>query len=86
MASVIFGHIHRIQEHQIVSIDGKNYRGICPGWLGDKDHPVMQYVKTHHQWANGFSVIDILEDGTWFNHIIHIIDDKCTFDGRIFNG
>lgn len=84
MASVIFGHTHRIQEAQTVAIDGKNYRGISSGWLGDKDHPVMSYVKNHHQWALGFSEVTVLEDGTWFNNLIHIIDYKCNYNGNIY--
>lgn len=84
LSSVIFGHTHRIQEAQIVAIDGKNYRGISSGWLGDKNHPVMSYVKNHHQWAMGFSEVTVLKDGTWFNNLIHIIDYKCNYNGYIY--
>lgn len=84
MSSVIFGHTHRIQEAQVVTMDGHNYRGISSGWLGDKESPVMQYVKSHHQWAQGFSVVRVLEDGTWFNQLVHIIDYKCCVDGYIY--
>ena len=86
MASVIFGHTHRIQEAQIVTMGGQNYRGISSGWLGDKEHDVMQYVDSHHQWAQGFSVMRLLEDGTWFNQLIHIIDYKCIVDGVLYEG
>jgi len=77
MHSVIFGHTHRIQEAQIVTIHGENYRGISSGWLGDSSHRVMQYVRGHHQWAHAFSVVTVLEDGTWFNFLQHIINYKC---------
>lgn len=88
MKSIIFGHTHRIQESQIVSIDGENYRGISSGWLGDKDHEdeVFHYVKNHHQWALGFSIVTVLDDGTWFNQLVHIIDYKCVVDGYIHEG
>ena len=86
MASVIFGHTHRIQEAQIVTMKGDNYRGISSGWLGDSRHKVMQYVRSHHQWAQGFSVVRVLEDGTWFNSLVHIIDYKCLVDGHIYEG
>jgi hypothetical protein len=82
--SVIFGHTHRIQEAQIVTIDGDNYRGISTGWLGDKNHPVFDYVKNHHQWAQGFSELTVMKDGTWFNNLIHIIDHKCNYNGNIY--
>lgn len=86
--SVIFGHTHRIQESQVVSIDGDNYRGISSGWLGDKNHEdgVFNYVKNHHQWAQGFSIVTVLPDGTWFNQLVHIIDNKCVVDGFLYEG
>lgn len=84
--SIIFGHHHKIQEAQIVTMDGENHRGICTGWLGDKNSAIMNYVHGHHQWALGFSVVNVLEDGTFFNHIIHIVDYKCSFNGNIYYG
>ena len=84
--SVIFGHNHRIQENQVVTINGDNLRGICSGWLGDKDSPVMSYVQHHHQWSLGFSVVDILDEGIFFNHLVHIIDYKCSYNGTIYYG
>lgn len=85
-ASVIFGHTHRIQEAQIVSIDGQNFRGISCGWLGDESDPVMGYVKNHHQWAKAFSILNLLEDGTWFNHLLHIINYKTVYNGKVYIG
>jgi predicted MPP superfamily phosphohydrolase len=84
MHSVIFGHTHRIQEAQIVTIHGENYRGISSGWLGDSSHRVMQYVRHHHQWALGFSVVTVLDDGTWFNNLLHIINYKCIYNGYLY--
>lgn len=84
LASVIFGHTHRLQESQVVGMDGSNYRGISCGWLGNKDSPVMDYVKNHHQWALGFSVVTVMPSGDWYNQLIHIIDYKCICDGKIF--
>lgn len=84
MHSVIFGHTHRIQEAQVVTIDGQNYRGISSGWLGDVKHPIFGYVKGHHQWAHAFSVVNVLDDGTWLNSLVHIINYKCYYDGYIY--
>ena len=86
MASVIFGHTHRIQEAQVVAMHGENYRGISSGWLGDQESKVMQYVKSHHQWALGFSIARVLDNGTFFNTLVHIIDYKCLVDGYIYEG
>lgn len=76
MASVIFGHTHRIQESQAVAMNGQNFRGISSGWLGNCKHPIFSYVKNHHQWALGFSVLHVVGD-IWFNQLVHIIDYKC---------
>lgn len=86
LSSVIFGHTHRLQESQIVAIDGSNYRGISCGWLGDANASVMGYVKNHHQWALGFSIVTVLNCGNWYNQLIHIIDYKCQVDGKIYIG
>lgn len=82
--SMIFGHTHRIQEAQIVTLDGGNHRGISSGWLGDKNHPAFSYVKGIAQWALGFSMVDVLDNGTFFNNLIHIIDYKCKYDGYFY--
>jgi predicted phosphodiesterase len=84
MSSVIFGHTHRIQEAQVVAMNGENYRGISSGWLGDVNSDVMQYVKGHHQWAHGFSIVHALNDGIWFNQLVHIIDYKCIYNGFLY--
>ena len=90
-ASVIFGHTHRIQESQIVSIDGENFRGISCGWLGDETHKAFEYVKNHHQWAKGFSITSVLPSGIWFNNLCHIIECpdgkyRTVYNGQIFEG
>jgi len=84
--SVIFGHHHKIQESQVVMMNGQNHRGITCGWLGNKNSPVMQYVKNHHQWALGFNLVTTLEDGTFFAQNIHIIDYKCQYGGKVYKG
>lgn len=84
--SVIFGHCHRIQESQVVMMDGSNLRGIACGWLGNKDHASMQYVKNHHQWSLGFAIVSVLNNGTWFCDLKHIIDYKVIHQGEIING
>lgn len=84
--SLIFGHVHRIQEYQSVDALGGNHRAIGLGWLGDKNSPVMQYVKNHHQWALGFGLVDVLPNKNFFQRTVHIIDYKCMADGWLYNG
>jgi len=81
--SVIYGHIHRIEESQVVHINGDNHRAISCGWLGDQSHEVMQYVKNHHQWALGFALVYTLPDGTFFVETKHIINNSIILNGEV---
>ena len=84
--SVIFGHVHRIQEFQTVMLNGQNHRGITSGWLGDKNHKVFRYVKNHWQWALGSNIVTVLPDGSFFANTVHIIDYKCIYGGKLYVG
>jgi len=86
MASVIFGHTHRIQEGQTVTMNGENFRGISSGWLGNQESKVFDYVKSQYQWALGFSITRVLDNDTWLNDLIHIIDYKCVVNGFVYEG
>lgn len=83
-ASIIFGHTHRIQEHQIVDINGNYHRGISAGWMGNKHHKSMNYVKSHHQWAMGFAVVTVLPSKDFFVDMKHIINYKVLHNGKIY--
>jgi len=84
MCSIVFGHIHSIQEHQVVSLDGSNFRAMCPGWLGNKNHKVFSYVKNHAQWSEGFGIANVLENGEFFYNTCHIIHNKTHYNGKLF--
>lgn len=84
--SLIMGDGHRIQESQVVTINGEVHRGIMTGWLGDETHPVFSYVKGHHQWCHGFSIVTVLENGDFFNQTVPIINDKCQYGGYVYYG
>lgn len=83
-ASVIYGDIHKTQESQHVTLRGDYHRAIGVGWLGDKNHPVMSYVKNHHDWQLGFAIITSLSDGTWFCENKTIINYTVMHNGKIF--
>jgi predicted phosphodiesterase len=86
-ASVIYGHIHKIQESQLVTLDGHYLRAISVGCLCDKNLPAFQYVKNHHQWQLGFALITFYND-LWFCQNIHIIPSvnkyHCLANGVIY--
>lgn len=82
--SVIYGHVHRIQEFQTVDLEGANHRGITCGWLGNQKHKIFNYVKNHHQWALGFAVVTVAPDKTFYAQTLHIIDNKAVFGGKLY--
>lgn len=86
MCSLIYGHIHSIEESQVVALDGSNYRAISVGWLGDQRQAAFNYVHNHAQWAKGFGIVKVLPNGNWFNTTVHIIDNKCVYGGKLFKG
>jgi len=83
-ASVIFGHVHAIQEYQFITGFGEIHRGIGCGWLGDEHHRVMNYVKKQPQWSLGFAIVDIMEDRNFFCNVAQIINNSCSVDGKIY--
>lgn len=89
MASMVFGHIHRIQMNYSVGIEGKQHVAYCPGWLGDKRKDlIFGYVKTHHDWQLGFSLVFVDDKTKFFYHcIIPILSNyTCVFQGKQYKG
>lgn len=76
MCSLVYGHIHRIEESHIVGMDGTNHVAFSVGWLGDKrKDKIYSYVKNHHQWQMGFGLV-YFDDKTrvFYHQKIHILE------------
>jgi len=89
LCSLVYGHIHRIEESHLVGLTGENHVCFSVGWLGDKTmDKVYGYVKGHHQWQLGFGIVYADEKtGNFYHHKIHIQDDyTCIFNGKIYKG
>ncbi len=84
LCSVVYAHTHRKDESNIISLNGKNFRSFCPGWIGDKNNGVFTYVKGHHQWTQGFALVDVLSNRDFHHNIIDIIDHKAMFNDKIY--
>lgn len=87
MASVVYGHIHRIEESHIVGLDGSNHVAFSVGWLGDKrKDKVFHYVKHHWQWQLGFGLVWVDPSNGYFYHQkVHILDNyTCVVNGKKF--
>ena len=89
LCSLLYGHIHRIEESHIVGLDGTNHVCFSVGWLGDKSFDkIFGYVKGHHQWQLGFGVVYVDEKTNYFyHHKVHILDNyTCVFNGKLYRG
>lgn len=86
MASLVFGHIHRICEGYAVNIKEEQFVAWCPGWLGNKHHKVMSYIKGHAQWSLGFGVVwvDPLTKMFYHQKIPILPDYSCMVNGQRF--
>lgn len=87
LCSLVYGHIHRIEESHIVGLDGTNHVCFSVGWLGDKrDDKVYGYVKGHHQWQLGFGIVYVEKGTKYFHHQkVHILDNyTCVVGGKLY--
>lgn len=87
LTSLVYGHIHRIEESHIVGLDGTNHVCFSVGWLGDKTYDkIFGYVKSHHQWQLGFGIVHVDEKTKYFYHDkIHILDNyTCVVNGKLY--
>ncbi len=87
LCSLVYGHIHRIEESHLVGLDGTNHVCFSVGWLGDKrKDEIFGYVKGHHQWQLGFGLVWIDKSTGYFYHQkIHIMDNMtCVVNGKKF--
>lgn len=87
MCSLVYGHIHRIEEGHITGLDGKSHVVWSPGWLGDvRKDKVFGYVKNTANWQLGFGIVHVNPKTKYFYHQkIHIMPDiSCVFNGELF--
>lgn len=90
MCSLVYGHIHCIEESHMVGMDGTNHVAFSVGWLGDKDQDlIFNYVKNHHQWQLGFGIVYVDEKTRRFYHQkIHIMEHgnkiSCVVNGEYY--
>lgn len=90
MCSLVYGHIHSMEENHIVGMDGTNHVAFSVGWLGDKNQDlIFNYVKNHHQWQLGFGLVYVNEKTRYFYHQkIHILEQgnkySCVVNGKLY--
>ena len=92
LCSVVYGHIHRIEESHIVGLDGTNHVSFSVGWLGDKrKDEIFGYIKGHAQWQLGFGIVYVDQStGLFYHNKIHILERgnklTCVVNGKRFTG
>lgn len=87
ICSLVYGHIHRLEESHVVGLDGSNHVCFSVGWLGDKrNDKIFGYVKGHHQWQMGFGLVFVDTETKYFYHEkVHILDNySCKAAGKIY--
>lgn len=90
LCSLVYGHIHRIEESHIVGLDGSNHVAFSLGWLGDKRKDlVFGYVRNHHQWQMGFGLVYVdPSSGLFYHQKVHILEIgnklSCVVNGKRF--
>jgi hypothetical protein len=87
ICSLVYGHIHRLEESHVVGLDGTNHVCFSVGWLGDKrNDKIFGYVKGHHQWQMGFGLVFVDNETKYFYHEkVHILDNySCKAAGKIY--
>lgn len=87
LCSLVYGHIHRIEESHLVGLKDDNHVCFSVGWLGDKrNDKVFSYVKGHHQWQLGFGLVYTCPKTRYFYHQkIHIMDNyTCVVNGKLY--
>lgn len=88
MSSVAYGHIHKIEEARVVSINDEQHVAFSCGWLGDVNCDlVFGYTKNHPEWQHGFALVFLDENTGEFHHqIIEIKPDfTCVFNGKLYS-
>lgn len=90
LCSLVYGHIHSMEENHIVGMDGTNHVAFSVGWLGDKNKDlVFNYVKNHHQWQLGFGIVYVNPANRYFYHQkVHILESNgkysCVANGKLY--
>lgn len=84
MGSLVYGHIHRIEEFNGVSISDQEFTQFSVGWLGDKRKDlIFGYTKGHQQWQLGFGLVWADDNKVFHKQTIQIQPNiSCVINGK----
>ena len=86
LCSLVHGHDHKIAESHLIGMNNDEHVIFSVGWLGNKFHPVYNYVKAHQQWQLGFGLEYVDPKTKYFYHqAIHILNNyTCVVNGKMY--
>lgn len=83
--NLVYGHCHRIRRGHHVTANGQDHMAYSAGWVGNKKFDrVFGYVKGHHLWQLGFSMITVDPKTKYFYaDTVQILDNyTCYYNGK----
>ena len=85
VASVIFGHTHRIQEFNQLTVHGERRKAVTIGWLGDAGR-AAEYIENVVDYQHGVGLGYFWPDGNFQLDVIEIGPKGAIYGDRIING
>lgn len=86
-SSVLFGHVHRLQEYTIADFHGNQHVGLTPGWLGN-ERKAAEYIHDVSEWSKGFALTWHRPNGDFYYQLVKIQERKseysCLFNGEVY--
>lgn len=83
--NVVIGHLHRINYMVEGNAKGVPHVAACFGWLGDVTKvDYMHRVKANRDWALGFGVGYVRDNGWVYLQPVPIIGTSCVVEGKLF--
>lgn len=84
-ANVVTGHDHAINYVVRGNATGEAHVSATFGWMGDRDKvDYMHKIKAYRDWALGFGIGYLRENGFIYLNPIPIVDYTCVVEGRLF--
>lgn len=81
--NVIFGHLHRHEVHGLLDENQNPIESECIGTLSRFDLSYMRGQPVTN-WVHSFMYIDMMDNGTFSKHFVHIINGQFIEHNRMF--
>lgn len=83
--NIVINHLHRISYMVEGNAKGVPHVAACFGWLGDvRQVDYMFRVKANRDWALGFGVGYVRDNGFVYLQPVPIVEGSCCVEGRLF--